>query len=139
MLRLRNATDAYRWILHRATPTFLDDGDFSGYIGTSVDITELKETENRLQQLSRVVEQSPVMVVITDLDGKIQYVNPKFTQVTGYSAREVAGRNPRMLKSGELPPDVYRELWETISGGGEWQGEYHNKKKDGQLYWVSSC
>ena len=88
-----------------------------------------------LRKLSRAVEQSPVSVIITDTGGSIEYVNPKFTQVTGYSSDEVLGMNPRILKSGELSPEVYREMWETITAGREWRGELHNRKKDGELFW----
>ena len=87
---------------------------------------------------SRAVEQSPAIIVITDLDGRIQYVNPKFTQVTGYGAEEVTGENPRILNSGETPQEVYSEIWATIRSGGEWRGEFHNRKKNGELYWVSA-
>src|SRR5271169_7147422 len=88
-----------------------------------------------LRKFSRAVEQSPASVVITDTDGNIEYVNPKFTRVTGYAPDEVLGMNPRILKSGEQPPEVYRELWETITAGREWRGEFHNRKKNGDLFW----
>ncbi len=96
---------------------------------------EVSEVRERLRKLSRAVEQSPVSVIITDTDGSIEYVNPKFTQVTGYSSDEVLGMNPRILKSGELSREVYREMWETITAGREWRGEFHNRKKDGELFW----
>jgi two-component system cell cycle sensor histidine kinase/response regulator CckA len=96
------------------------------------DASEAFET---LRKLSRAVEQSPVSVVITDTDGSIEYVNPKFTQVTGYSSDEVFGMNPRILKSGEASPEVYREMWATITAGREWRGEFHNRKKGGELFW----
>jgi len=86
-------------------------------------------------KLSRAVEQSSSTVMITDVRGDIEYVNPKFAQVTGYQAEEVRGRNPRLLKSGRQPPEFYRELWETISAGREWRGDFINRKKSGQLYW----
>jgi len=88
-----------------------------------------------VRELSRAVEQSPASVVITDPKGDIEYVNPKFTEVTGFGADEVIGMNPRILKSGELPPEVYRELWETITAGREWHGEFHNRKKNGEGFW----
>jgi PAS domain S-box-containing protein len=96
---------------------------------------ELRENEEELRKLSRAIEQSPSVAVITDTKGNIEYVNPKFTQLTGYTAQEVIGKNPRILKSGEMPPQEYRHLWETIISGKEWQGELHNRKKNGQLYW----
>jgi polar amino acid transport system substrate-binding protein len=88
-----------------------------------------------LKKLSRAVEQSPASVIITDLDGYIEYVNPKFCELTGYSVEESVGGNPRLLKSGETPPEVYRDLWKTITKGQEWRGELLNKKKNGELYW----
>jgi diguanylate cyclase (GGDEF)-like protein/PAS domain S-box-containing protein len=95
-----------------------------------------KETaETSLRKLSRAVEQSPVSVVITDINGIIEYVNPRFIAVSGYTPEEVIGQNPRVLKSGQIEDEVYKNLWDTISQGGEWRGELLNKKKDGSLYW----
>ncbi len=99
--------------------------------------TERKRFEEQLLKLSRAVEQSASLVIIADTAGRIEYVNPKFTQVTGYASAEVLGQNPRILKSGETPPREYQRLWEAITSGGEWRGEFHNKKKDGGLYWAS--
>jgi two-component system, sensor histidine kinase and response regulator len=102
------------------------------------DITERKEAEEELKKLSRAVEQSPASVVITDPQGNIEYVNPKFCEITGYSVEEAVGQNPRVLKSGENPPEIYQDLWETIAAGGEWRGEFLNRKKNGELYWESA-
>ena len=99
--------------------------------------TERTRFEEQLLKLSRAVEQSASLVIIADAAGRIEYVNPKFTQVTGYASAEVLGQNPRILKSGETPPREYQRLWEAITSGGEWRGEFHNKKKDGGLYWAS--
>ncbi len=99
------------------------------------DRQQLLDTNQQLLRLSWAVEQSPVSVVVTDLDGRIEYVNPRFTAVTGYAKEEVLGQNPRILKSGETKTDDYRELWETISAGGVWKGELHNRRKNGELYW----
>ncbi len=108
------------------------------YILLVLDITDRKQAEEALRQLQRATEQSPALIVITDVAGTIQYVNPKFCKVTGYSAAEVVGRNPRLLKSGELSHQDYERLWGTILGGAEWRGEFHNRKKDGTLYWESA-
>jgi PAS domain S-box-containing protein len=78
-------------------------------------------------------------VVITDTAGDIEYVNPRFTEITGYSAGEVGGKNPRFLKSGHTPPEEYQRLWATITTGGTWRGELLNKKKNGELYWVAAA
>lgn len=102
------------------------------------DITDRKATEGRLRQLSRAVEQSPALIIITDTKGRIEYVNPKFTSVTGYSFEEVIGKNPRILKSGEYSRETYKNLWETIRAGREWRGEFHNKKKNGELFWEAA-
>jgi PAS domain S-box-containing protein len=122
------------WVEGNSTPQKLEDGSiiWHGYIQ---DITERKLAEDKLHKLSQTVEQSPASVVITDTQGHIEYVNPKFTEVTGYTAEEAIGQNPSILKSGEQSEAFYKELWETISSGKEWKGELHNKKKNGELYW----
>ncbi len=99
------------------------------------DVTERILAEHQLHKLSVVVEQSPAIVVITDPDGNIEYVNPMFVEVTGYSAEEARGQNPRILKSGLMSKKVYEELWQTILSGGVWSGELQNKKKNGEFYW----
>lgn len=96
------------------------------------------ERTQQLQKLSQAVEQSPASVVITSTSGEIEYVNSKFTDVTGYTLDEVLGKNPRILKSGKQSKEYYKELWETLSSGREWVGEFHNKKKNGELYWESA-
>lgn len=102
------------------------------------DITSRKKSEDELRILSRAVEQSPVSIVITDINGQIEYVNPKACQTTGYSYQELIGQNPRVLKSGETSSESYLQLWNTISSKQEWKGIFHNKRKDGVLYWESS-
>ena len=101
-------------------------------------ITARKEAEVQLQKLSRAVEQSSTSIVITNIKGEIEYVNPRFTDVTGYTLAEARGQNPRILKSGEMPPEFYRHLWQTIAAGHEWRGEFHNRKKNGELYWETA-
>jgi PAS domain S-box-containing protein len=92
----------------------------------------------QLRKLARAVEQASVSIVITDREGIIEFVNPKFTEVTGYTTAEVLGKNPRVLKSGEVPTEAYRQLWKTITAGEEWRGEFHNRRKDGTLYWEAA-
>jgi PAS domain S-box-containing protein len=102
------------------------------------DITERKRAEDQLRKLACAVEQSPVSIIITDRAGNIEFVNPKFTQVTGYGLAEVLGKNPRFLKSGETTSEEYRQLWETIHAGKEWHGEFHNRRKNGTLFWETA-
>ena len=99
------------------------------------DITPRKKAEEQVRQLSRAVESSPTSIVITGLDGNIQYVNPKFTQVTGYTMDEAFGKNTNILKTDETPYGTHKDLWKTISAGREWSGEFRNRKKNGELYW----
>lgn len=92
----------------------------------------------KISQLMRAVEQSPAAIVITDIKGNMEYVNPKFLEVTGYDFEEVIGKNPRILKSGSQSQSFYKELWRVILSGQEWHGEFHNKKKDGTSYWENA-
>ena len=96
------------------------------------------QDETNILRLSMAVEQSPASVVITDTTGNIEYINPKFSAVTGYNQDEAIGRNPRILKSGAHGPDFYTSLWNTISRGGVWRGEFMNLKKSGEAYWESA-
>ena len=112
-----------------------DSQEIMGVVLIFRDVTQQNKVEKELRELSIAVEQSPVCVVITDLKGDIQYVNPKFIQITGYTLAEVMGKNPRVLKSGEQSTEFYKNLWDTITAGKEWKGEFHNKKKNGELYW----
>jgi PAS domain S-box-containing protein len=99
------------------------------------EITDRKRVEQELRRLYQAIQQSPTSVVITDTSGAIAYVNPKFSEVTGYSHDEVIGKNPRVLKSGDTTPEDYEKLWSTILGGQVWNGEFHNRKKNGDLFW----
>lgn len=101
----------------------------------TLEIEERKRKEAQVHRLSTAVEQSPASVVITDLSGRIVYVNRKFLECTGYSLDEAMGQNPRILKSGRTKPEEYEQLWQTITAGKEWRGEFCNRKKNGDLYW----
>jgi PAS domain S-box-containing protein len=98
---------------------------------------ERKQVEKQLRKLSAAIEQSPATIIITGKQGNIEYVNPKFSEVTGYTVEEVIGKNPRFLKSGDKSASDYRKLWETILAGNVWRGELCNKKKSGDLYFES--
>lgn len=119
----------------RFAPLLDTEGHIFGAFHLARDISEHKKLEFELRKLLTAVEQSPVTVVITDTEGSIQYVNPAFTATSGYKAEEVLGKNPRILKSGETAREEYAAIWESILGGRPWFGQFHNKRKDGSLYW----
>jgi PAS domain S-box-containing protein len=100
-----------------------------------VDLSERKHAEQEFQKLSQVVQQSPESIVVTNPEGIIEYVNPAVCSKSGYSANELIGMKPGILSSGETPREEYKILWETIKAGNEWKGEFHNRKKNGELYW----
>lgn len=106
-----------------------------GTTGVIRDVSDRKKYEDELRKLTIAVEQSPSIVMITGINGMVEYVNPKFEKLTGFTSKEVNGKNPSILKSGEHSLDIYQELWSTITSGGEWRGELHNRKKNGELYW----
>ncbi len=97
-------------------------------------IFEQKEMGDHLRKVQRAVEQSPSSIIITDVHGHIEYINPKFTQITGYAAEEMLGKNPLILTSGEMKPEDRRRLWDDITSGREWRGELHNRRKNGELF-----
>lgn len=98
-------------------------------------ITERKKAEEDLRILSRAVEQSSSIIFITNLEGKIEFVNPAFSKTSGFSPLEAIGSNPKILKSGEHSKEFYKNLWDTIRNGETWKGEILNKKKNGELHW----
>lgn len=99
---------------------------------------ERKRVDAELRKLSVAIEQNPASIVIADPEGNMEYVNPKFTQLTGYSFEEAFNQNPKILKSGIHPEKFYKELWNTITSGKVWRGEFYNKKKNGEFYWESA-
>jgi PAS domain S-box-containing protein len=117
------------------TSPVIQDGKTVGLRGTIVDITQQKLTENELRRLSEAVSQSPASIIITDPGGNIEYVNKTFEETSGYSLIETINRNPSILKSGYTKKTEYEMLWNTITSGKTWRGEFLNKKKNGELYW----
>ncbi len=111
------------------------EGTTVGFRGILLDISERRKSEEQIRKLSRAVEQSPSSIIITNIWGDIEYVNPYFSELTGYSFEEVVSKNPRLLKSGYTSSEEYRNLWTSITSGKKWRGEFHNKKKNGELYW----
>ena len=137
--RLKKKNGDWLWVLGRGLIVERNKNNKPlRFIGTHTDITERKKTEKELSKLSAAVTQSPSVIAITNLKGDFEYVNPKFTELTGYTLEEVKGKNPSILKSGEQPDELYAELWKTISSGKKWRGEFHNKKKNGELFWESA-
>lgn len=136
-------TSSFEWYFESAGKRILTEGNLYkvDINGNSIlqyicrDITEKKEYEKHLKLLSFSINQSSSAVIITDLNGNIQYVNDTFTNLTGYSKEEVIGKNPRFLKSGFTAKEAYKELWNEILAGENWEGEFLNKRKDGTLYW----
>ena len=96
---------------------------------------QLRARNLKMLQLTQAIDQSPVSVIITDLNGDIVYVNPYFHELTGYTCDEIMGKNPRFLRSGSAPPEKYKRMWDMIKAGKTWRGEFLNKKKNGELYW----
>lgn len=117
----------------RAVPIIWNDNNV--FLISLINITERKKMEEKLQILFQASEQSPASIMITDIDGDIEYVNPKFEAISGYKEEEIIGKNPRILKSEHNSNNYYKNLWETLKTGKEWQGEFHNMKKNGELYW----
>jgi len=127
-----------RWVNTSKIPFVDEDGEIIGVIGISTDITDRKLAENELRKFYTAAEQSPANIVITGIDGTIEYVNQAFTPLTGYTSEEATGKKPSILKSGDTPEAVYKDLWNTITSGKVWRGIFHNKKKNGELYWESA-
>ncbi len=140
------------WVEMTVRMLYDEQGTWRGALGISRDITRRKAIETalaeyrdrlerqnqELQKLWVAIEQSGSTIVMTDAHGTILYVNPRFEETSGYSRDEALGQNPRMLKSGVMGQEHYRHLWETISSGRVWRGEFLNRRKDGSLYWETA-
>ncbi|MFM2065750.1 MAG: hypothetical protein RLZZ584_659 [Pseudomonadota bacterium] len=113
-------------------------GADAGVVVSLTDITERHIAERQLRKLSLAVEQSPAGIVITDVQGRIEYVNPAYERASGFAVNEVLGRNPSIVQSGQTPPERYAEMWATLSRGELWRGEFVNRRKSGETYHESS-
>lgn len=133
---LRKATERFREG-NLETRVAIEAGDEIGDLARSFNAMADK-LALETHKLSCAVEQSPCAIIVTDIKGDTEYINPRFTQLTSYAPEEVLGKNPRILKSGEKSPEEYRKLWDTITSGKEWRGEFCNRKKNGSIYWVSA-
>ncbi len=136
-MKTRNlAGESLQVILRMVVPEGFRE-DWGRVIVSITDITERKSLERELVKVTQAVEKSPESIVITNPEGKIEYVNEAFTEITGYEPEEALGRNPRILKSGLTPDSVYEDLWATITKGRVWRGELSNRRKNGDIFWES--
>lgn len=127
--------DQLKWLKVNAVPQFDSANNLEEVVVAIDDITKEKNTIDEIRKLKMGIEQSPVSIVITDTNGSIEYVNPFFSEVTGYTLAEVTGKTPSILKSGYQDNEIYKHLWDEISSGRVWKGELQNRKKNGDLYW----
>ncbi|HPS12810.1 MAG TPA: PAS domain S-box protein [Prolixibacteraceae bacterium] len=136
--KLENFKKEVKWLLTSKIPLKDSAGKIIGLVGIGRDITQRKKREDEMLKLTKAIAQSPVSIVITNKKGVIEYVNPKFSEITGYSSEEAVGQNPRILKSGKQNKEFYKEMWDTILSGKDWKAEFLNKKKNGELYWENA-
>ena len=133
--RIVRRDDSLCWIHARTYPVLGEKGEVYRYVAVAEEVTKQRLAEEQLLKMQQAVEQSPVSIVITDLAGKIEYVNPKFTQVSGYSLSEAVGLSPRSLKSGAMTDDIYRHQVERLASGRTWRGEIQGTRKNGESFW----
>jgi diguanylate cyclase (GGDEF)-like protein/PAS domain S-box-containing protein len=126
-------TDIYRGLIERFRDSIQLSIDliYQNYINS----LETKRSKEEMQILSQAVDQSPISIMLTDVKGKIEYVNRTFEKISGYKAKEIIGKNPRLLQSGKTPLSVYKDLWKSITSQSIWEGELENRRKSGELYW----
>ncbi|HPQ23655.1 MAG TPA: PAS domain S-box protein [Gammaproteobacteria bacterium] len=136
--RLVHKDGSVRWISHHCEPIYGTNGEYLGRHGSNRDITKRKQAEEMGRKLALAVQQSSNSIIITDTQGRIEYVNDAFVQMSGYTVDEVAGKNPRLLQSGETPPSTYADLWASVTQGKPWRGEFANRRKDGTDYLVTA-
>jgi PAS domain S-box-containing protein len=126
------------WVHGYGELEFDQEGNPIKMIGTIQNISERKKADEELRKLSQAIEQSPDSILITDTYGQIEYVNPSFLHLSGYTSEELIGKNQQLFSTNQMPIEEYAKLWETISSGSIWHGEFMNKKKTGELYWQSA-
>ncbi len=132
--RLLRPDGSFVWINLTVAPLKLEKDSSLRHLAMIEDITNRKQTEEQLHKLAQAVEQSPESIAFTNLNAEIEYVNETFLRSTGYSREEVIGLNPRVLSSGKTPPQTYAAMWQALSQGIPWKGEFYNKRKDGSEY-----
>ncbi|HKM94260.1 MAG TPA: PAS domain S-box protein [Prolixibacteraceae bacterium] len=133
--KLSTVNGQTRWLNTSKIPLKDENGKIIGLVGIGHDITRRMKDEEERIKLSTVVAQTPLSIMITDPQGNIEYVNHTFTKVTGYSEKDVIGKNPRFLKSGTYNAEFYEEMWNTLLSKKVWSSEFQNKKKNGEIYW----
>ncbi|HBY52061.1 MAG TPA: hypothetical protein DEH15_06330 [Marinilabiliales bacterium] len=134
---IKNSKGEEKYFSTSKVPLTNDSGEIIGLVGVGHDITRQRQTEQKLIQLSKGIEQSPASIIITDTKGNIEYANPKLTEITGYTFEEIAGQNPRIFQSGYTTEAEYEILWKTIREGNEYRNEIQNRKRNGELFWES--
>jgi len=134
-LKMRKKDGSIIHSLLTTVPKMDGDGNIIAFQGTIRDITSQIKAEKEIRILSKAVDQSPALVMITDPAGNIEYVNKAFMKITGYTFEEIKGMNPRILQSGETDKEVYKDLWNSITSGKTWEGIWKNKTKEGVYFW----
>ncbi|MDZ4666623.1 MAG: PAS domain S-box protein [bacterium] len=132
-IRMLTKSGSIRWMEIFGSTTLYNDNP--AVIGTTIDITLKKEKDNQLRKLSRIIDQTESSILITDLNGRIEYVNPAFTQLTGYTLAEAIGQNPRILKTEKTGASIHQEMWKELGQNRSWKGVFCNKKKNGEEFW----
>ncbi|MBL0265091.1 MAG: EAL domain-containing protein [Leptospiraceae bacterium] len=132
--RLLRHDGVYRWVLDRGIPRIVENDHFVGYIGSVVDITDMKEQEDNLRQAAAVFDNTTEGLLITDVNTIIKAVNPSFTTVTGYTMEDLKDKTPRILNSGKQDKAFYEEMWQSLVKEGKWRGEIWNRRKNGEIY-----
>ncbi len=132
----RRMDGSHMWIEGDYTCLLDEEGMVIGHFGVQRDVTERKKAEEEINKLLTGIEQSPVSIIITNIAGNIEYVNPKGIELTGYTVDELLGKKPNILKNDYYPHEYSTELWNHINSGQTWQGEFYNQKKDGDFFWV---
>ncbi len=134
----RKKGGATYWERASISPLTDDSGVLNHFIAVKEDTTQRRQYEQELLILSKAIRNAASSVIVTDVSGHIVYVNPSFMELTGYTFEDVAGKNPRILKSGLHDKQFYQDLWKTISGGKPWKGEFLNRRKDGTRFWMAA-
>jgi PAS domain S-box-containing protein len=133
-VKLKVKSGQSKWVSLNANLILTDENKFDYIEGFIKEIDVRKNAELNLRKMARAVEQSSASILITDEKGIIEYINPKFSEISGYSINEILGKNSKVLSSGLTPKNIYKELWNTIKSGRDWKGEFSNKKKNGDIY-----